>query len=115
MPERHTVTTRSSRATLIVMPTVRRSCTTRIPRQPSRAPNYDRKLVRRITLEDGTKLATLRDAANLLAERFATVKSWPLLEVAIGRLIVAAESSKRDTVKNATDSVERVLRTHRLP
>ena len=31
------------------------------------APNYDRKLARRITLADGTKLVTLRDAANLFA------------------------------------------------
>jgi hypothetical protein len=41
-------------------------------KHPRRAPNYDRKLARRITLEDGTKLTTLRDAANLFAERFAT-------------------------------------------
>ena len=40
------------------MPTARRPRVTRITRQPRRAPNYDRKLVRRIMLEDGTKLAT---------------------------------------------------------
>ena len=88
--------------------------TARITRQPRHAPNYDRKLVRRIRLEDGTKLATLRDAANLFAERFATVRSWPLLEVAIGRLIVAAEDSKRDKVQAATEAIERVLRDRRL-
>ena len=82
-------------------------------RHPRRAPNYDRKLTRRITLEDATKLATLRDAANLFAERFATVKSWPLLEVAIGRLIVAAEDSKRDKAQAATEAIERVLRDRR--
>ena len=87
---------------------------TRMTRHPRRAPNYDRKLTRRITLEDGTKLATLRDAANLFAERFATVKSWPLLEVAIGRLIVAAEDSKRDKAQAATEAIERVLRDRRL-
>ena len=48
-------------------------------RRPRRSPNYDRKLTRRLTLEDGTKLATLRDAANLFAERFATVTSWGVL------------------------------------
>ena len=33
-----------------------------------RAPNYDRKLTRRIVLADGTKLVTLRDAANVLLD-----------------------------------------------
>ena len=80
-----------------------------------RAPNYDRKLTRRIVLHDGTRLVTLRDAANLFAKRFATVKRSRLLELAIERLIAAAENSKRDAVKAATDSIERVLRTRRLP
>ena len=83
-------------------------------RHPRRAPNYDRKLTRRITLEDGTKLATLRDAANLFAERFATVTSWRVLEIAIERLIAAAESAERDKVKAAADAIERVLRARRL-
>jgi hypothetical protein len=73
--EPRTVTTQSSRATLAAMPTARRSRDTRITRRPRRAPNYDRKLTRRITLEDGTNLATLRDAANVVAVRLATVKS----------------------------------------
>ena len=51
---------------------------------------------------------------NLFAERFATVKSWPMLEVAIGRLIVAAEDSKRDKAQAATEAIERVLRDRRL-
>jgi hypothetical protein len=80
-----------------------------------RAPNYDRKLTRRIVLDDGTKLVTLRDAVNLFAEWFSTVTSWRLLETAIERLIAAAESSKRDTVKAATEAIERVLRARRLP
>ena len=79
-----------------------------------RAPNYDRKLTRRIVLADGTRIMTLRDAANLFAERFATVKSWRLLEIAIERLIAAAESAERDKVKAATDAIERVLRARRL-
>ena len=58
----------------------------------------------------GTRLATLRDATNLFAERFATVKRWRVLEIAIERLINAAESGKRDNVKAATDAIERVLR-----
>ena len=80
-------------------------------KQPRRrAPNYDRKLARRITLEDGTKLATLRDAANLFAERFATVKS---LAVARNRDRAAdrrRRELRRDKVKAATDAIERVLR-----
>ena len=83
-------------------------------KRPHLAPNYDRKLTRRITLADGTKLATLRDAANLFATQFATVKSCPLLEVAIGRLIVAAEDSKRDKAQAATEAIERVLRDRRF-
>ena len=79
-----------------------------------RAPNYDRRLSRRIVLDDGTRITSLREAANLFAERFATVTSWRLLELAIERLIAAAESSKRDTVKIATDSIERVLRARRF-
>jgi hypothetical protein len=78
-------------------------------RRRRRAPHYDRKLARRITLSDGTKLITLRDASNLFATQFATVKSWRLLELAIERLIAAAESAERDTVKIATDSIERVV------
>ena len=83
-------------------------------KRPRRAPNYDRKLTRRIVLDDGGRISTLREAANLFAERFATVTSWRLLELAIERLIAAAESSKRDTVKIATDSIERVLRARRF-
>jgi hypothetical protein len=79
-----------------------------------RAPNYDRRLTRRIVLDDGTRIMTLRDAAKLFAERFATVKSWRLLEIAIERLIAAAESAERGKVKAATDSIARVLRVRRL-
>ena len=96
------------------MPTARRSRDTRMTKRPRRAPNYDRKLTRRIVLDDGTHIMTLRDAANLFAERFASVKNWRLLEIAIERLIAAAESAERDKVKTATDAIERVLRARRL-
>ena len=79
------------------------------------APNYDRKLARRITLGDGTKLTTLRDASNVFVTRFATVKSWRLLELAIERLIAAAESAERDTVKIATVSIEHVVMAEPSP
>ena len=65
-------------------------------RRPSRAPNYDRKLTRRIVLDDGA------------------IKSWRLLEIAIERLIAASESVERDTVKAASEAIERVLLDRRL-
>ena len=82
------------------------------PKRSRLAPNYDRKLARRITLADGTKLVTLRDAANLFATQFATVKSWRLLERAIERLIAGAE---RHTIKIATDSIEHVVMAEPSP
>jgi len=75
---------------------------------------YRRKHARPLTLADGAKLVTLRDAANVFAERFATVKRWRLLEIAIERLIAAAESAKRDKVKAASEAIERVLLDRRL-
>ena len=111
MPEpASTVTTRSSRATLAATPIAHQSRDTRTTRRPHRAPNYDRKLTRRIVLDDGKRITTLRDAANLFAERFATVTNWRLLEIAIERLITAAESAERDTIKAATDAIQCVLR-----
>jgi hypothetical protein len=92
------------------MPNARRSRDTRITRRSRRAPNYDRKLARRIVLDDWKRIMTLRDAADLFAEWFATVKSWRLLELAIERLIAAAGARQG---KAATDSIERVLRTRR--
>jgi hypothetical protein len=96
------------------MPTAHQSRDTRTTRRPHRAPNYDRKLTRRIVLDDGTRIVTLRDAADLFAERFATVKSWRLLEIAIERLITAAESAERDAIKAATDAIQCVLRAQRI-
>ena len=57
----------------------------------------------------------MRDAANLFFTRFATVKSWRLLELAIKRLIAAAESAERDTVKIATNSIEYVVMAEPSP
>ena len=78
---------------------------------PRRRPNYDRKLARRIVLDDGTQILTLRDATNLFATRFATIKSWQLLEDAIELLIAAAESAEPVKVRDATNAIERVLRS----
>ena len=56
----------------------------------------------------------LRDAADLFAERFATVTSWRLLEIAIEWLNAAAESAERDTVKAATEALSACLLDRRL-
>ena len=78
---------------------------------PRRRPNYDRKLARRIVLDDGTQILTLRDATNLFATRFATIKSWRLLEDAMELFIAAAESAKSIKVRDVTNAIERVLRS----
>ena len=52
----------------------------------------------------------MRDAANLFAMRFATVKSWRLLELASERVIAAAESAEPAKVRKATNAIEQVLR-----
>ncbi len=65
-------------------------------------------------LDDGTRIVTLRDAADLFAEVFATVTAWGTLEHAIEQLMQAATTGKRDDVAVATDAIERVLRARRL-
>jgi len=70
--------------------------------------NYQRKLARPLTLADGTKLVTLRDAANVLLEA-ANARSGGL-DNAIRLLSTAAETRKGADVRAATDAVTRVLR-----
>jgi len=70
--------------------------------------NYQRKLARPLTLADGTKLVTLRDAANGLLDA-ANVRSGGL-DNAIRLLLTAAETRKGADIAAATDAVERVLR-----
>jgi len=79
-------------------------------RGPLRRINYDRKLPRSIKLADGTRLTTLKDAADVLANRFATVTKWDTLEIAIERLITAGDSGKRSDIMRATEQIEIVLR-----
>jgi len=77
--------------------------------------DYSRKLTRRITLADGTKLQTLKDAANLLTgEPFAGVKRWEPLEHAIKLVIEAGERGGRARIKAATEQIEVVLRARQL-
>ena len=79
-----------------------------------RSANYDRRLARRITLADGTRLKTLKDAADFFGNQFSTVTRWGPLEIAIEMLIAAGQSGKRDDIAAATDQVEIVLRERRL-
>ena len=81
---------------------------------PRRRPNYDRKLARPLTLDDGKRLVTLRDAADVLQARFSTVTKWGAHGQAIEQLIEAAELGGRERVKAATDRIEIVLRGSRL-
>ena len=52
----------------------------------------------------------MKDAADVLADRFTTATKWDTLEIAIERLIAAGESGNRDDVAKATEQVEIVLR-----
>jgi len=79
-----------------------------------RSANYERHLSRPINLADGTRLKTLKDAADFFAKQLSTVTAWGPLEIAIERLITAGESGKRDDVEAATEQVEIVLRGRRL-
>jgi len=74
--------------------------------------NYQRKLARPLTLADGTKLVTLRDAANVLLDA-ANTRSGGLVHP-IGSLTTAAETGKRSDIVEATNAVERALRSRQL-
>ena len=56
----------------------------------------------------------MKDAADVLADRFTTVTKWDTLEIAIERLIITGESGKRTDIEAATEQVEIVLRGRRL-
>jgi hypothetical protein len=74
--------------------------------------NYRRKLAHVIVLADGSKLVTLRDAANVLLDA-ANARSGGF-DHAIGSLLTAAETGKRADLVEATGSIERALRARRL-
>ena len=83
-------------------------------RPPPRS-NLQRNLARPITLRDGSKLVTLRDAANMLLYVFGSDNTRSgALDYASRRLLRAAESGKRDDIETATDEIKCVLRARRL-
>ena len=57
---------------------------------PRPHPDYTRKLSRVLVLDDGTRIATLLDAARIVRERFVVATAWPLLELSIEQLMTAA-------------------------
>jgi len=78
----------------------------------TRRANYQRKLARPLTLADGTTLVPLRDAANVLLDA-ANTRSGGLVHP-IGSLTTAAETGKRSDIVEATNAVERALRSRQL-
>jgi hypothetical protein len=77
--------------------------------------DYSRRLSRRITLADGTRLVTLKDAADLLTgERFVGVTKWGALEHAIELMLEAGERGGRPRLKAATNQIEIVLRARHM-
>jgi hypothetical protein len=67
-------------------------CATLRDRWPANRVDYSRRLSRRITLADGTRLLTLKDAADLLTgERFVGLTKWGALEHAIELVLEAGE------------------------
>ena len=81
----------------------------------SRRTDYQRKLTRHVVLADGTKLVTLRDAANVLLDVFSSVNAPSgVPDYAIRLLFKAAETGKRADIAAATDAIKRVLGARRL-
>ena len=71
--------------------------------------NYRRKLAHVVVLADGTKLVTLRDAANVLLD-VVNAPSREGLNHTIWSRVTAVESGKRSDIAEATDLIERALR-----
>jgi len=84
-----------------------------MPTPDATPPDSSHKLAHVLVLDDGTKLVTLRDAANVLTERFGTVTSWRVIEL-IEQLMQAVASGARADITAATDAIQRVLGARRL-
>ena len=84
-----------------------------MPTPDATPPDSSPKLAHVLVLDDGTKLVTLRDAANVLTERFRTVISWRVIEL-IEQLLRAEASGARADIEATTDTLERMLGARRL-
>ena len=69
----------------------------------------DRRLARRITLADGSQVATIGDACDVIGEKFAETARWLALDEALFLLHRAAETDEPADLRAATDQLERTL------
>lgn len=69
----------------------------------------DRKLSRPITLDDGTTLRTIAEAAAAIEARYPPSLQWKPLQHAIELLQTAAGSGKAADIAAATDQLAMVL------
>ena len=95
---------------------IRRAATRReatMSKAPRRV-DHDRKLSRVIVLRGGTRLVTLKDAADVPTERFAGVRKRVALEHCIELLMQAGTTGWRSDIRAATAQLEIVLRAQQL-
>jgi hypothetical protein len=78
------------------------------------AVDWTQPLTRTLTLKTGGRLVTLYDAAELLADRFDTVRRDEPLEHAVELLLRAAETGTHKERECATDQIALVLRLRGL-
>lgn len=80
---------------------------------PGARPNLpampDRNLSRILTLDDGTQLRTIADAAAAIEKKYPPSLQWVPLQHAQQLLITAAKSGKRTDIAAATDQLAMVL------
>lgn len=69
----------------------------------------DYKLARVITLDDGTKLRTIADAAAAIEKKYPPSLQWDPLAHAIRLLETAAKRGKKSDIVAATDQLAMVL------
>jgi hypothetical protein len=74
-------------------------------------PKWGSKLSRPITLENGIKLRTLRDARRFIL-RLPRTRHSPQWEIAAMQLVAAAQSGSPDALASATHALELAVRSH---
>jgi hypothetical protein len=71
-------------------------------------------LTQTLVLKDGTRLAVLWDAAELMTRRFGTITQSAAVEYAVRLLLRVAETGTEEDRKAATDQIVLVLRLDRM-
>ena len=79
-------------------------------RAQKRPAEWSAKLTRSLAIKDGTKLATLADAREILIEYFETMAQSASVALAMERVLIAAETGSFADRKAATDQVAIVLK-----